>query len=83
MDIFSLGVVMWEAFVCGTLENPLCGLSADACRSKLGDGVRPPLPPSVPAGVKDLIERCWSFEPSDRPTAEAVASELRELASRL
>ncbi|CAM9614497.1 unnamed protein product [Sphacelaria rigidula] len=76
-DIFSLGVLIWEAFTEGTLKNPLCGLVGQACTKALRDGVRPRLTPVVPVVVKQLIERCWAFEPSNRPTAEVVAAELR------
>lgn len=76
-DIFSLGILLWETFVSGPVDNPLCGLSGDACRKALREGLRPPLSPVVPGEVQSLLERCWAFEPGDRPTADAVAAELR------
>lgn len=79
-DIFSLGVLIWEAFTEGTLQNPLCGLVGQAYTNALRDGVRPHLSPVVPVVVKQLIERCWALEPSSRPTAEVVAAELRAFA---
>lgn len=77
-DIFSLGVLIWEAFVQGSLENPLCGLTGQAYWRALKEGVRPPLSPMVPGVVKELIERCWAFEPGDRPMAEEVATNLMQ-----
>ncbi|CAM9780614.1 unnamed protein product, partial [Pylaiella littoralis] len=68
-DIFSLGVVIWDTFVGGTLENPLCGLLGEAFR--LRDGLRPPWPRSpletVPPDIERLGERCWATEPESRP----------------
>lgn len=80
-DIFSLGVLIWEAFTRGALDNPLSGLSGQACRTKLREGLRPPWPPQADADVKELVERCWAFEARDRPRAGAVADELRALAA--
>lgn len=79
-DVFSLGVLIWEVFTRGRLENPLCGLAGEACRKSLMDGLRPSLSPTAPVEMNDLIERCWSFDPRKRPTADAVAAELRAFA---
>lgn len=82
-DVFSLGVLIWDAFVCGARDNPLCGLSGEA--GKLRDGLRPPWPrpplEPVPPDIERLAERCWVSEPESRPTARAVASELRSFAA--
>ena len=32
-----------------------------------------------PPGYVPLVERCWSEEPTDRPTFEAIITHLREL----
>lgn len=82
-DVFSLGVLIWDAFVCGARDNPLCGLSGEAC--KLRDGLRPPWPPLVPVppDIERLAERCWVLEPGSRPTAGAVANELRSFAANV
>lgn len=74
---------MWEAFVRGAVENPLCGLPGQACRKALKDGLRPPLSPAVPTVITDLIERCWAFEPTDRPTAKFVAAKLKAFTNEL
>eukprot|EP00904_Undaria_pinnatifida_P004219 jgi/Undpi1/13799/HiC_scaffold_9.g03450.m1 len=80
-DIFSLGVLIWEAFTRGALENPLSGLSGQTYRAKLRESLRPPWPPQVEADVKGLVERCWAFEPGERPRAGVVADELRAFAT--
>lgn len=76
-DVFSLGVLAWETFVKGAMDNPLCGLTGQAYRDALREGLRPPLPAHLPHKIKGLVERCWAFEPGDRPTALEVATELR------
>lgn len=79
-DIYALGVVLWEL---ATLRRPwpgvrplqLIGLVARERR-------RPDWPEDVsylPKGYVDLVERCWSHDPLDRPTAEEVSRELQTL----
>ncbi|CAN0060322.1 unnamed protein product, partial [Choristocarpus tenellus] len=75
VDVFSLGVLCWEAFAVG-LSNPLCGLSLESYTHTLQLGVRPRLPTTVPVAITDLITQCWSFSVEDRPNAAAVAAEL-------
>ncbi|CAM9794989.1 unnamed protein product [Scytosiphon promiscuus] len=80
-DVFSLGVLIWDAFVCGAVENPMCGSPGH----KLKEGLRPPWPqpplPMVPSDIVGVVERCWVFEPEARPTAATVAAELRAFAA--
>ncbi|CAM9254407.1 unnamed protein product, partial [Ectocarpus fasciculatus] len=81
-DVFSLGVLIWDAFVCGALENPMCGRPGD----QLTGGLRPRWPqpplPAVPSDIERLAERCWVLDPEARPTAGAVAAELRAFCCR-
>lgn len=86
IDVFSLGVLIWDAYARGTADNPLCGLAGDACRAKMEKGLRPPLVSNsitftIPDEVRNLIERCWTFERADRPRADEVATELRSFAA--
>ncbi|CAN0409089.1 unnamed protein product, partial [Hapterophycus canaliculatus] len=80
-DIFSLGVLIWDAFVCGALDNPMCG----ALEGELKEGLRPPWPQPpmtmVPQNIERVVERCWAVEPEGRPTAGTVAAELRAFAA--
>ena len=38
---------------------------------------RPKFNKEIPAAYKDLIERCWSQDPRDRPTFEEIMKELK------
>jgi len=40
------------------------------------NGARPALPAHVPSWVKDLIQRCWHQNPSERPSFSAIIEEL-------
>lgn len=45
----------------------------------VGEGLRPILADDLPEGLPVLLTACWSAEPSERPTAAALAAELRRL----
>ncbi|CAM9703065.1 unnamed protein product, partial [Ectocarpus sp. 4 AP-2014] len=81
-DVFSLGVLIWDAFVCGALENPMCGRSGDQLAGRLRPRWPQPPLPVVPSDIERLAERCWVPDPEARPTAGAVAAELRAFCCR-
>ncbi|CAB1098807.1 unnamed protein product [Ectocarpus sp. CCAP 1310/34] len=81
-DVFSLGVLIWDAFVCGALENPMCGRSGDQLTGELRPRWPQPPLPVVPSDIERLAERCWVPDPEARPTASAVAAELRAFCCR-
>jgi serine/threonine protein kinase len=62
VDIFSLGVVMWEVI---TGERP-----------QRGSLRAPRVPEECPQEVADLMMECLRLEPSQRPTASQVVQRL-------
>lgn len=80
-DIYSLGVVGYEALAGRRPFNEATPLALAMAHVH---GQPPPLPESVPADVRDLIDRAMAKQPADRPaSAEAMAGELRTLQMRL
>ena len=77
-DVYALGVVMYEALSGKSpfeRETPLATAMAH-----LRDDPQPlrDLAPAVPEGLGDLVHRCLSKDPKDRPKdAAALASALR------
>lgn len=43
------------------------------------EGHRPPIDPSLPACLTDLIKRCWAHKASDRPSMAQVVATLEEI----
>ncbi len=43
------------------------------------NGKRPAIPDYVNAHIKDLIVRCWSHSPDDRPRFENIITKLNEI----
>ena len=76
-DIYSFGMVCFE-ILSGEVPFQCEGTPRDV-KKKVLEGLRPKLPDYCPPMLKDLIEKCWSQEPKERPTMGDVCSQLRHL----
>jgi serine/threonine protein kinase len=78
VDIFALGYVIYELV---TLSLPFFGIDPQDVRDLVIGGTTPRFhrDPHVPPGLYDLMERCWQYEPEDRPEAGTVAVEVEAL----
>eukprot|EP01026_Neomeris_dumetosa_P042235 TRINITY_DN3511_c0_g1_i5.p1 TRINITY_DN3511_c0_g1~~TRINITY_DN3511_c0_g1_i5.p1 ORF type:complete len:1180 (-),score=146.37 TRINITY_DN3511_c0_g1_i5:1032-4571(-) len=70
VDIYSLGVIMWEIW---TMQRPWEGENMVAISYKVvNEQKRPEMPSYVPPRLKTLIESCWEDDPQRRPSARDV-----------
>jgi serine/threonine protein kinase len=74
-DVFSFGVCVWEVF--GGERHDFC-TAAEICR-----GDRPAIPSDdwttgagMPRTIRSLLDRCWSDDPTRRPTFSQVRDDL-------
>jgi eukaryotic-like serine/threonine-protein kinase len=73
-DLYSLGVVGYQ---CLTGRLPFCGPPAQVAAAHLQDPV-PPLPGSLPAGLRALVADLMAKNPADRPGSAGEVSRRAE-----
>ncbi|CAK5090917.1 unnamed protein product [Meloidogyne enterolobii] len=76
-DIYSLGISMWEM---ATRKYPFDDINepnhVTILWMVLNGGLRPPKVDKLPKPLMELIERCWSADPNDRPCSEEIEKSL-------
>ena len=79
IDVYSFSMIVYE-IICGKCPHP------DLLNRKIGifelqkkvvEGFRPEIDSHIPKSYKNLIKRCWSQEPEERPTFEEIVNLLK------
>ncbi|KAK8867256.1 hypothetical protein M9Y10_010233 [Tritrichomonas musculus] len=73
-DVFSFSMIAYEVM---TSQEPFIKSTFSELRDNIISGNRPDFTFSIPEAYKNLIEKCWSQKPSDRPTFVMIVDELR------
>ncbi|XP_060056503.1 tyrosine-protein kinase SYK isoform X5 [Erinaceus europaeus] len=74
-DVWSFGVLMWEAFSYG--QKPYRGMKGSEVSAMLEKGERMGCPPGCPREMYELMNLCWTYEVENRPGFVAVELRLR------
>ncbi|XP_006901237.1 PREDICTED: tyrosine-protein kinase SYK-like isoform X2 [Elephantulus edwardii] len=74
-DVWSFGVLMWEAFSYG--QKPYRGMKGSEVSAMLEKGERMGCPPGCPREMYELMKLCWTYEVENRPGFAAVELRLR------
>ncbi|KGL99160.1 Tyrosine-protein kinase SYK [Charadrius vociferus] len=74
-DVWSFGVLMWEAFSYG--QKPYKGMKGGEVAHMIERGERMERPEVCPTEVYDLMKLCWTYNVDDRPGFVAVELRLR------
>ncbi|OQR73646.1 kinase suppressor of Ras 2-like [Tropilaelaps mercedesae] len=73
-DVYAFGSFLFELFAG---QKPFAGTSAEAMLYKIGNGLTTDLEnftTEIPRPIRELIARCWSVVPQDRPTFQQVSA---------
>ncbi|XP_074211836.1 tyrosine-protein kinase SYK isoform X1 [Camelus bactrianus] len=74
-DVWSFGVLMWEAFSYG--QKPYRGMKGSEVSAMLEKGERMGCPPGCPREMYELMTLCWTYDVESRPAFVAVELRLR------
>ncbi|NXM66645.1 ROS1 kinase, partial [Serilophus lunatus] len=76
-DVWAFGVLMWETLTLG--QQPYPGFSNIEVLHHVRTGGRLESPNNCPYDLCDLMTRCWSQEPHNRPTFSYIHDKLQEI----
>lgn len=74
-DVWSFGVLMWEAFSYG--QKPYRGMKGSEVSAMLEKGERMGCPVGCPREMYELMNLCWTYDVENRPGFAAVELRLR------
>ncbi|XP_037548128.1 tyrosine-protein kinase Fer [Nematolebias whitei] len=64
-DVWSYGILLWETFSLGVCPYP--GMTNQQAREQVEKGYRMTCPQRCPDEVYKVMQRCWQYNPEDRP----------------
>lgn len=77
-DVWAFGVTLWEIHSLG--RNPYPGVGNHEILKFLQEGnKRMEKPKLCPVEIYDLMQYCWQFKPSQRPTFDIITNYLESL----
>ncbi len=77
-DVWMFAVCMWEILTMG--KKPFQGIANTDVTDQIENGVRLPLPGSYcPKRLYDLLQECWSYEPTNRPNFIQIEGRLKSI----
>lgn len=78
-DVWSYGVLLWELLTRGVTPYP--DVSNSDLPGYLETGNRMKKPRQCPENIYELMLRCWSQDPSARPTFQQIGEEIQSFIS--
>uniref|UniRef100_H3C4I8 Tyrosine-protein kinase n=1 Tax=Tetraodon nigroviridis TaxID=99883 RepID=H3C4I8_TETNG len=73
-DVWSYGILLWETFSLGMCPYP--GMTNQQAREQVEKGYRMACPQRCPDDVYKVMQRCWQYNPEDRPKFSELQRDL-------
>ncbi|XP_069460217.1 mixed lineage kinase domain-like protein [Ambystoma mexicanum] len=80
-EIYSFGIVLWEI---ASKEIPLKGFAPEMIFKKIClEKHQDPLPADCPSELKELINQCRAYDPTQRPSAGVIVDTLASIVNQM
>lgn len=76
-DVYSFGICLWQLI---TREIPFATMTPIQAAYTVAEGRRPPIPPSTPRRLQEIILACWDQDSHKRPSFTYIAMALADYA---
>lgn len=76
-DVYSFGIICWEVLSREQLYPDMHPLSVGY--KVMVEDYRPPIPEELPGHLANILQQCWSPEPSERPSFQSLLNTVRSL----
>ncbi|XP_056146240.1 tyrosine-protein kinase Fer isoform X2 [Lampris incognitus] len=73
-DVWSYGILLWETFSLGVCPYP--GMTNQQAREQVEKGYRMACPQRCPEEVYKVMQRCWQYNPDERPKFAELQRDL-------
>ncbi|XP_034457408.1 tyrosine-protein kinase Fer isoform X2 [Hippoglossus hippoglossus] len=73
-DVWSYGILLWETFSLGVCPYP--GMTNQQAREQVEKGYRMACPQRCPDEVYKVMQRCWQYNPEERPKFSELQRDL-------
>ncbi|CAN9504653.1 unnamed protein product [Ophioblennius macclurei] len=73
-DVWSYGILLWETFSLGVCPYP--GMTNQQAREQVEKGFRMSCPQRCPDDVYKVMQRCWQYNPEERPKFSELQRDL-------
>ncbi|KAM8828911.1 tyrosine-protein kinase Fer [Spinachia spinachia] len=73
-DVWSYGILLWETFSLGVCPYP--GMTNQQAREQVEKGYRMSCPQRCPDDVYKVMQRCWQYNPEERPKFSDLQRDL-------
>ena len=80
-DVWMFGVCAWEILSCGT--KPFSRIKNNDVIGKIENGERLNKPDLCPHPLFSLLEHCWKYDPTERPTAAEIDTRIELLIEQM
>ncbi len=76
-DIYSIAMLMWEI---SSGQSPFISYEHDYNLAiKIINGIRPKIGSGIPLKYKELMEKCWNANPSNRPNIDLCLNQINQM----